>query len=228
MPDLSRWFEAYEALVSEVDTLFTRVSDTFPDCVTCHSGCDDCCHALFDLSLIEALYIHHRFEKAFDFGPERSAILSAAADADRQITRLKKAYFTSLRAVTEAEKVEGAVEDVMIEAARGRVRCPLLTEEKTCVLYDYRPVTCRLYGIPTVIGGKGHVCGRARFDKGQAYPSVYIEKIQDRLDALSLDVQKGIGSRYTELHKVYVPLSMALMTNYDKTYLGLEPPKKQR
>ena len=227
MPDLSRWFEAYEALVAEVDSLFDRVNTQFPGCVTCHSGCDDCCHALFDLSLIEALYINHRFEKAFDFGAARSTILAAAADADRKITVVKRGYFKTLREVNAMDAVEGAVEDVMTRAARERVRCPLLTEEKTCVLYDYRPITCRLYGIPVVIGGKGHVCGKARFDQGQAYPSVYIEKIQDKLDALSLDLQKGIGSRYSELHKVYVPLSMALLTNYDKTYLGLEPERKR-
>lgn len=223
LPDLSPFFAAYEVLAAEADAVFSRVAQQYPDCVACQTGCDDCCHALFDLSLIEALYLNQRFVRAFDFGPERSRILFLAAETDRHITRVKKSYFKTLRQVDDENAVQGAVADVMTQAARERAPCPLLTSEKTCVLYDYRPITCRLYGIPSAIGGKGHVCGLSRFDKGRNYPTVFLEKIQDRLDALSLDLQKGIGSRYTELHKVYVPLSMALLTSYDNTYLGVGP-----
>ncbi len=223
--DLSYWFEAYEAIVADVDTVFQRVNKQYPDCVTCSKGCDDCCHALFDVSLIEATYINHRFERAFDFGPERSHILSMAADTDRQLTKLKRQYFKDLRAVQDEQAIEGAVDSVMQKAGKERVRCPLLTQDNACILYEYRPITCRLYGIPQAIGGKSHVCGMSRFDKGIQYPSVYIEKIQDKLDALSLDLQQGVGSRYKELHKVYVPLSMALLTNYDAAYLGIESKK---
>ena len=29
-----------------------------------------------------------------------------------------------------------------------RVRCPLLTEKEECVLYEKRPIICRIYGVP--------------------------------------------------------------------------------
>lgn len=223
LPDLSPFFTAYESIVAEANTVFDRVYAEYSDCVTCHAGCSDCCHALFDLSLIEALYINHAFTKTFDFGPRRSAILSQAALADRDVTRLKKQYFRSLR---DAGPSEEALRDVFDQAAIARVQCPLLAKDGLCLLYDARPITCRLYGIPTVIGGKAHVCGKARFEKGGAYPTVHIEKLQDKLDTLSYDLQKGIQSRYKELHKVYVPMSMALLTNYDAAYLGIGPEKK--
>lgn len=223
MPELDPVFEAYEKLVAETDAVFSRVASMYPDCVTCKSGCSDCCHATFDLSLVEAMYLNLRFQESFDFGPQRSAILERAADTDRKLTRLKRDYFRELR---DAGGSEEAMNAILEEASRARIRCPLLDGEDRCILYEYRPITCRLYGIPSVIGGKTHVCGKTRFNTGQGYPTVQIEKIQDRLDQLSQGIRDAVSSRFKELHTVYVPVSMALLTNYDNTYLGIGPAPK--
>src|SRR5699024_5716152 len=145
-------------------------------CVTCKPGCSDCCHATFDLSLVEAMYLNFRFQENFDFGPKRSAILERAADVDRKLTRLKRDYFRELR---DGGGSEAALHAVLEEASRARMRCPLLDEEERCILYQYRPITCRLYGIPSVIGGKAHVCGKTAFSTGHGYPTVQLEKIQN-------------------------------------------------
>ena len=58
MPELTPVFTAYEALVAEADAVFARVGEMHPDCVTCKPGCSDCCHAMFDLSLVEAMYLN--------------------------------------------------------------------------------------------------------------------------------------------------------------------------
>lgn len=232
IPDLGAVFEAYEKTAAEADALFSRIRLLHPDCVTCTPGCSDCCHAIFDLSLVEAMYLNRRFEAAFRHGPQRSAILHAAATVDRPLTRLKRSYYQSVRdAGREAaatarppEEAAGkAINHVLEEAARARVRCPLLLDDDTCALYDSRPITCRLYGVPAAIAGQAHVCGRSGFVRGKAYPTVHMDKIQDRLDALSLEIQQTVGSRYAELHKVYVPVSMALLTKYDAVYLGIGP-----
>ena len=234
IPDLSPFFIRYEALVKSVDAVFEQVARTHATCVKCHSGCSDCCHALFDLSLIEALYLNTRFKERFSYGAKRSAILTEAAAADRRITVLKRDYFRTMRdkgreVVTEEAATE-AVHDVMEQVAHDRVRCPLLGADDTCLMYEERPITCRLYGIPTEIEGKAHVCGKSGFLPGTPYPTVHLGKIQDRLDELSLDVQNAVQSRFKELHKVYVPVSMALLTNYDEKYLGIGPapdPRKE-
>lgn len=218
--DLSAIFAKYEALVAEADALFERVRSLHPDCVTCGLGCSDCCHAMFDLSLVEAMYLNGKFAASFDFGPERSAILERASDADRHAYRIKR------RMYRESEKGRDPNE-LLAEAARERVRCPLLGEGDTCVGYAYRPITCRLYGIPTAIGGKGHTCGKTGFRQGERYPTVAMDKIQDRLAELSREIVTTIRSRYTELDNVYVPVSMALLTRYDDTYLGIGKPKKE-
>ena len=114
-----------------------------------------------------------------------------------------------------------------MKAAKARIRCPLLDSNDQCVLYDYRPITCRLYGIPTAIGGKGHVCGQSNFAAGASYPTVHLDKIQERLDRLSVEIRDRVQSRFKELHEVFVPVSMALLTNYDDAYLGIGPAPKE-
>lgn len=208
-------FESYERLRAEADALFERIRLEHADCVSCAPGCSDCCHAVFDLSLVEALYVNRAFKSAFAFGPERSAVIAAADDADRKAARIKRALYN-------ASKEHGA-RHVLEDAARARVRCPLLDAEERCRLYEQRPVTCRLYGIPTVIGGESHVCGKTNFIKGRPYPTVDLAKIQDRLAAMSREITRLLGSRLKELHLVYVPLSMALLANYDAAYLGAGP-----
>lgn len=217
---LSSIFSRYEALVAEADALFTHVRDAHADCVTCHQGCSDCCHALFDLSLIEAMYLNEAFGNAFGYGKERSDILLAAADIDRQTARIKRELY-------RATKDGTGPEDIMRQAAAVRIRCPLLDTQDKCLMYDKRPITCRLYGIPTAIGGQGHVCGKTRFAKGGAYPTVNLDKIQNRMAALSQDIATTLKSRFTELHQVYVPVSMALVTKYTDSYLGIGPAKKE-
>jgi Fe-S-cluster containining protein len=63
---------------------------------------------------------------------------------------------------------EGKDETAIFEKmAEERVRCPMLNDSDQCDIYEFRPITCRLYGIPTAIGGKGHTCGLSGFAKGK-------------------------------------------------------------
>lgn len=218
--DLSPIFSRYELLVAETDSLFERVRSAHSDCVTCHKGCSDCCHALFDLSLVEAMALNRAFAAAFGYGKERSDILLRAADIDRDTTRIKRELYRASKQGVEAA-------EIMRQAAAVRIRCPLLDDQDQCLLYDKRPITCRIYGIPTAIGGKGHVCGKTAFAKGGAYPTVNLDSIQNRLAALSQDIASAVNSRFTELHQVYVPVSMALTTTYNDDYLGIGPAKKE-
>lgn len=219
IPDLSPIFARYAELRDEADAVFAHVAAQYPGCVTCHEGCSDCCHALFDLSLVEAMAVNAAFNAAFGHGRERSEILSRASEIDRQLTRHKREMF-------RAEKDGESAGAIMERAAGLRVRCPLLGPDDRCLLYAARPITCRLYGIPTEIGGVAHVCGLSRFDKGHTYPTVRLERFHSRLDALSREIGEAVESRF-ELGEVYVPLSMALLTRYDEAYLGIGPARAE-
>lgn len=212
--DFSPYFQKYEQLMSETDRIFASMQAQHPDCVACKQGCSDCCYALFDLSLVEALYLNHHFHIAL---PKeiKEQILIKADQADRTAYKLKYQAYKSHR---DGAQTETILEDM----ARKRVRCPLLNAQDQCDLYARRPLTCRLYGIPQAIEGKARTCSLSRFQAGVAYPVVHMEKIHGRLAALSMELTASLNSKYAKLADVLVPLSMALLTVYDDEYLGVQ------
>jgi Fe-S-cluster containining protein len=212
--DFQPYFEKYEAIAAVADSLFDRVKKEHSDCVKCKTECSDCCNALFDLSLIEALYINHHFHQRFK-GKEKEMLIEKANRADRSIYKIKKAAHQTL----EDGKAE---EEILANMAMERVRCPLLSNRKMCDLYNFRPITCRIYGIPTAIGGMSHTCGLAGFKEGTQYPTVHIDKIQQQLYELSAELVRDIKSKYVKMADMLVPLSMAILTEYDVAYLGIE------
>ena len=211
--DLTPYFEKYEKLSQLTDQVFDQVKTKYPECVTCKTECADCCHAMFDLSLIEALYINHQFKKRFT-DEEQAALLEVANKADRQAYQIKRKAATAVKG--------GASETEVLESlAAERVRCPLLNDKDLCDLYDHRPITCRLYGIPTAIGGKGRTCQLSGFKAGEPYPTVNIEEIQNQLYALSAELIQDIKSKNFKMADILMPLSMALLTVFDEEYLGI-------
>ncbi len=212
--DFEPFFSEYEALRQVVDATFQRVQEEYGECVRCEIGCADCCHALFDLTLVEALYVNHQFHRHFD-EPTRAALTEKLNVADRQTYKIKRDAYKRM------EAGEGQ-ETILDRVAEQRVRCPLLNEDNRCDLYVFRPITCRLYGIPTAIGGKGHTCGLSGFSPGEPYPTVNMDAIHDKLIDISQRLVASLPTRHKQMADVLVPLSMALLTVYDATYLGLK------
>lgn len=209
------FFNQYETLVEKADSTFKRVKGEHNDCVTCKTGCADCCHALFDLTLIEALYLNHHFNRTFS-GPEKDTLLEIANRADRSVYQIKRRAHEALK--------KGAVEtDVLTSVAEERVRCPLLDQSNLCRLYTFRPITCRLYGIPTSIQGASHTCGKSGFVMGVAYPTVNLDVIHRKLFEISAALVKEIRSRHLKMDDMLLPVSMTLLTVFDEDYLGLSP-----
>lgn len=207
-------FKKYEELVKAADDVFERVSKEHSECVKCKIECSDCCHAMFDLTLIEAMYINNKFKEKIE-GNAREVIINKANDIDRQIHKIKR------KAVKELEA--GSSEDEILARLAGeRVRCPLLNSKDSCDLYAYRPITCRFYGIPTSIGGVGHTCGKSGFIEGEKYPTVNLDIIHGRLQQISAEFVKEIRTEYIKLVDMLVPLSMALLSVYDEEYLGIK------
>ena len=216
--DLTLFFKKYEAVVAMADIAFNKVKDSHPECVKCKINCSDCCYALFDLTLIEALYINHKTRENHD-GEKRRKLEEKSNKADRAVFKLKKKAYNELKS--------GKSEDEIIkELATKRIRCPLLNESDCCDLYEFRPITCRLYGIPVSIGGAGHTCGLSGFKEGKNYQTVNMNAIQKKLYEISDELVRHVNSKYLKLSEVLVPLSMAILNVYDKEYLGLPDPDK--
>jgi Fe-S-cluster containining protein len=215
MLDFSQTFEKYEALVAEVDKIFQAMEASHKDCVRCETYCSDCCHAVFDVTLVESVYINHHFNRTLK-RPERRNILNRAEQADRKYYQIKKKLQKMY--VKEGKPAE----EILSQLAEERVACPFLNDDKLCDLYDRRPITCRVYGIPTSIGGKPRICSKSAFKEGVAYPTINMDNLNDRLFQLSKELIQEVRSDRLKMHMGLVPVSSALMTDYDEAYFGIE------
>ncbi len=208
--DFKPYFVKYEAFVGMVEKIFEQVKAEYPASINCKKGCSDCCHAVFDLTLIEAVYLNHKFQA--QFGQDKD-LLERANKADRQVYKLKK------RAYQEHQDGKNEVA-ILQEMGMQRIRCALLNERDLCDLYEFRPITCRLYGIPTAIQGMGHTCGKSAFDEGETYPTVNMDRIYSYLYELSAELVTDIKTKYVKMGEMLVPVSMALITDYDDVFFG--------
>lgn len=213
--DFSDIFAEYEALIAEVDAVFSKVKAACPEEVRCEVACADCCHAPFDVSLVEALYLNAEFNKRFPKGDSRYNMVEAANRSDREHYRLKHKAWKAHKAGVPDERI---VEDI----ARERIRCALLSDDNRCQMYDVRPVTCRLYGAPLNVGGTLRVCGKSGFQPGGKYPAVAVAKLQERLAALSEKVAQRVATPHDYVGQMLVPVSMAMLTVYDEEFFGLK------
>ena len=211
--DFTPYFKQYEEVLTLAGQIFEKVRNEYPELVKCKLNCSDCCYALFDLTLIEAIYINHKFRETYS-GEEQERLLEKANKIDRATYKLKRQAYKDLQNGVDEQ-------EILDRMAAEKMPCPLLNDEDLCDLYRFRPVTCRLYGIPLAIGGAGRTCGLSGFEKGGHYPTVNLEIIQNKLYAISRQLVQDIESRYNGLADMLVPLSMALLTDYNEEYLGI-------
>lgn len=211
--ELREHFVKYEALVHIMDAVFDRVKKEFPKEVFCREKCSDCCYAIFDLTLIEALYLKNKFLETIT-GKEKNDLIEIAGKTDRVLAKMKRDAYKKVKKGADELEIVG-------EMSLERVRCPLLSEDNLCIMYEHRPITCRIYGIPTSTAGVSHICGRTNFNQGDAYPTLNMDKIYTQLQLLSAQLVKDINSEKIRMHEMLIPVSMAMVTDFNEEYLGV-------
>ncbi|MCL6558990.1 MAG: YkgJ family cysteine cluster protein [Firmicutes bacterium] len=201
-------FREYEQLAEEADRAFSRVEKDYGAEMKCAAGCSDCCHSVFGLFLIESVYINHHFQKL-----DRKTRREAAPRLDRADRDLLEVE----RRLSAYDHDPGAKALAM---AGERVRCPLLGRDDRCVLYARRPITCRVYGIPTVTGGVVRACWKAGFEKGRRYPVFDLDGAYRRLYRLSARLLERCGQRDTERASLLLSVSRSIKTPVEELPLG--------
>ena len=194
---------SYELLTDRAESTFRKVKEKHGECISCMPHCADCCHAVFGLFLIEAAYINIHFNQ-LDIRI-REEVISRCEQADKDLLRLERIMHTF--------KDDPRMMNYSI--ARERVRCPLLNDDDECELYIHRPITCRVYGIPTSIHGKTRVCGKSKFIAGKTYPIYYLDGTYRELHGLSLELLSDFGSEEIEKASLLFSVSKVLRTPID-------------
>ena len=209
--NLADHFRRYLELVNRVDSIFEKVKERHSRLMACKPGCDDCCNVYYELSLIEAFYVSGMF---------REGILPARRAQVLAVAELVEPEFEKCRAVLQdvAQGGSSPAEQLEDSASLLTIRCPL-NEGGLCVLYDHRPITCRLYGTPQKIGDRVMSCPLCGYQKGKSYITVDVNEIQHTLYEYSRDfLIDMIGVELSGPPGPLFPMPTALKTTFDKEF----------
>jgi len=132
----------YGQLLGEIDTWFDGCAARYPEQVACRKGCHACCRGLFDITLLDAALLQQGF-------------LALPATSRRNILTRCRQRLASLQQrwpefdapwilnrLPSDEWQEMPEEDT--------TPCPLLADSGLCLVYNHRPMTCRLHGLPNI------------------------------------------------------------------------------
>jgi Fe-S-cluster containining protein len=201
---ISPFLRSYELMVDQADRAFQKMKEDHGSSMACELHCSECCHAVFGLFLIESANLKKYFDQ-LDAQKKKDVFLRCN-ETERGLKRLEK-------------KLELHGEDPEMQTsilARERIRCPLLDDSNECVLYDHRPITCRVYGIPTKIQGKVRVCGKTKFDKGVSYPIFDLDGVYSYLYALSKELLNEAGGKDPEKAAFLISVPRAIGASLDE------------
>jgi Fe-S-cluster containining protein len=196
-------FQSYELLADKAEAAFSEMKEEHAASIKCEPHCADCCHAVFGLFLIEAGYLKEQFDKLTD--EEKRAALVRCEQAEKSLERLQNML----------QAHEGDPQMQAYVMSRERIPCPLLSEWQECVLYSHRPITCRVYGIPTKIQGKARVCWKAGFKKDERYPVFDLDSVYRELFFLSAELLKSAGKDDSEKASLLISVSKAITTSLE-------------
>ena len=131
----------YRELLERLDRWFADVSARHPGVIPCRAGCTSCCHGPFDISVADA----HLLRAGLDALPPelRQSARERAARLVARMRELEPAWAPpyDVRAMDE-DRFDAMTEELAAEP------CPLLGNTGACMVYEHRPMVCRLIGLP--------------------------------------------------------------------------------
>lgn len=133
----------YGQLLKGVDHWFSRSSTAAGNAVLCGRGCSSCCRGLFDITLLDAFFLRQGIDR---LAPRLREVVQARIVTQVQALQLIWPGMAPPYIINVLP--EETRERLMPEA--DETPCPLLGDDGLCLVYHYRPMTCRLHGIPLV------------------------------------------------------------------------------
>ncbi len=133
----------YVDLLREVDLWFASCIERYPGQITCTGGCSSCCRGLFDITLLDAALLR----SGFDTLP-KAVQMVVAGKAALRIAGIRAIWPDFEPPYLLNKYPEEEWSQIMPE--EDSTPCLLLDSHGFCTLYAYRPLTCRLHGLPLV------------------------------------------------------------------------------
>lgn len=135
--------EDYKNILARIDLWFDRSLEAArPGQIACARGCNACCRGLFDITLLDALLLQQGFRTL-----PRSVREASLEQSRRRLDELRRRWpgFSApyrLNAMPDEKWTEMPEDD--------ETPCPLLGADGDCLIYLWRPMICRLHGLPNI------------------------------------------------------------------------------
>lgn len=140
---LSAVIRRYLSLLQEVDDWFAKCSLVAGEQILCSRGCSACCRGLFDITLLDAAVI----QQGFNLLPEhkQQAVIQKSMERLADMQQIWPDF-------SQPWLINGYPKEQwnLAMPEEDETPCPYLADDRTCLIYQHRPMTCRLHGIPTV------------------------------------------------------------------------------
>lgn len=132
----------YRRLLRGIDGWFAHCIEQSGDQIVCRQGCSACCRGLFEISLLDASLLQAGFAELTE--PVKARVLTRArrrvADLQQRWPKFQPPYI--LNRLPDDDWQEMPEDDM--------TPCPLLGADGGCLVYESRPLTCRLHGLPNI------------------------------------------------------------------------------
>jgi Fe-S-cluster containining protein len=135
--------EKYGELLKSVDRWFARSAVSAGNAVLCGKGCSSCCRGLFDITLLDACFLRQGFEGLAPPIQDKVRLRVASLLGTLRLTwpKISPPYIINVLPEEELDR---------LMPEEDPTPCPLLGDDGLCLIYENRPMTCRLHGIPLV------------------------------------------------------------------------------
>ena len=133
-----------QKLVQIVDAALADATRRAGDWLACRPGCTQCCIGVFAINQLDAARLKQGFRKLQSLAPDRAAAVHQRAQ--ETMSRLSASF--------PGDPVTGILGDAEESCRRfedfaNDEPCPALNPQTgLCELYDFRPMTCRVFGPP--------------------------------------------------------------------------------
>jgi Fe-S-cluster containining protein len=131
----------YQAVLERLDRWFEATARNHPGVIPCRAGCSACCYGPFDISAADTLLLR---EGLATLPPAEREVVLARGNA---LLALERERAPTWGPPWDLADLGEERFDAMVESL-AEAPCPLLDDLGACRLYAWRPLVCRLIGLP--------------------------------------------------------------------------------
>lgn len=212
--DIELYLNKYRTLLERIDSWFSSSILSFPEHISCTGGCSGCCRGLFDITILDATMLRQGFT-GLPMDVQKRVLANANGRLEKLLLvwpDLAPPFMLNYRPEDEWEELMPDIDETP---------CVLLDENGRCMVYNHRPMTCRLHGLPLV-----DTSGEIMHDEWCTENFIAVDPLA--LPGLAADfndifrTEVAIGREFTRLllgetvYEMDTFIPLALLVDFDK------------